>query len=289
MADEDVRPEDGAFTERHWEELLAAELGCALRVRYTRARRYVLEMGPPGVDGTRLLKMNRRFSEAPADVRAAVVGWLRSGRRAKKASACLGEWIDATFGTPEPGARPRVTVRQQGAAHDLAELARGLLGEEFSGEFGPENPEPTITWGRAARGRARHSLRLGSFDYSTRILRIHPVLDQEAVPRWFVRFVLFHELLHAALPVEVVGGRRQWHGRAFRTRERAYADTPRAETWERENLRALIRSARTGKPLRAPARAERAERAERAKPPAKPRAGWRQGWLFDVLGARRDR
>ncbi len=286
-------PAGAAFTERDWERLLSAELRATVEVRYTRARRYVLEMGPEGsgdAPGARRLKMNRRFAEAPPDVRDAVVRWLRSGRRARRASDRLGEWIDATFGRPDPAARPRVTVRQRGEAHDLGPLAAELLREEFDGEFGPDNPEPTITWGRAVRGRARHSLRLGSFDYTTRILRVHPVLDQGAVPRWFVRFVLFHELLHAALPVEVVGGRRQWHGPAFRRRERAYADTARAEAWERRHLRALIRSARTGKPLRGRADDDGRGRARAARPasPETPPRGWRQGWLFDVLAGKRD-
>ena len=84
------------------------------------------------------------------------------------------------------------------------------------------------------------------------MVRIHPVLDQVAVPRWFVGFVLYHELLHAALgDAPETGSRKRHHGPEFRSREAAHPDYERAITWEKRYVNALIRSARTGKPLRA--------------------------------------
>ena len=76
-------------------------------------------------------------------------------------------------------------------------------------------------------------------------MRIHPVLDREAVPSWYVRYILFHELLHAALPSEPRPRERCiHHGAEFRRRERGYTDYGRASRWEKENLSRLIRLAR---------------------------------------------
>ncbi len=76
-------------------------------------------------------------------------------------------------------------------------------------------------------------------------MRIHPVLDREDVPSWYVRYILFHELLHAALPSERQQRERCiHHGGEFRRRERAYADYGKALRWEKENLSRLIRLAR---------------------------------------------
>jgi hypothetical protein len=94
-------------------------------------------------------------------------------------------------------------------------------------------------------------------------VRIHPVLDQPAVPVWFVRYVLFHELLHAVLPPRRGRGSR-WihHGAEFRRRERDYADYARAIAWEDAHMPALIRSAKRGTPMRAvPAQAQASSRA----------------------------
>ena len=108
------------------------------------------------------------------------------------------------------------------------------------------HPRPEWTWGRRAKSRARRSLQLGCYVKELHLVRIHTVLDQAAVPAWFVRFVLFHEILHAALP-----GEKQPHGRAFRERERAHPDYPAAVDWQKKNLEALIRSARRGEPMKA--------------------------------------
>jgi hypothetical protein len=103
------------------------------------------------------------------------------------------------------------------------------------------------------------------------VVRIHPVLDQPLVPEWFVRFILFHELLHAELDTSgasagfeappATGARRRFHGPEFRRRERAYPDYRRALEWERRHVRALIRSARSGKPVSSTPRLARAPQA----------------------------
>ncbi len=47
-------------------------------------------------------------------------------------------------------------------------------------------------------------------------------------------------MLHQAVPVREVGGRRIVHGPEFRRREQAYPDHERAKRWEQENLRLLL-------------------------------------------------
>jgi hypothetical protein len=68
-----------------------------------------------------------------------------------------------------------------------------------------------------------------------------------------VRYVLFHELLHAIHPPRRDENRR-WihHGREFRRRERAYPGYAVAIEWEKRHIPALIRSARRGEALETP-------------------------------------
>jgi hypothetical protein len=189
------------------------------------------------------VRMHRFFGAAPEEVGEALAGWIRAGRRARRACALLDGWIDARL-AELPTARPRgASLRPRGEVHDLDALAEPLFGAEFAHDFSERLARPGITWGRRGRSQARRSLHLGSFAAERNVVRIHRALDQPAVPDWFVRFVLFHEILHAALP-----GHN--HGPAFRTRERAYADYRRARRWERDHIAALIRSARTGRPMK---------------------------------------
>jgi len=205
--------------------------------------------------------MHAMFDAAPPHVHDAVVRWIRSGRRAPRACELLDRWIMESL---ESLPRTReLAVDARGDAHDLAALAREIFGGELAADFADEARRPRVTWGRKGQSRTRHSLRLGSFDAEDSIVRIHPVLDQPAVPVWFVRYVLFHELLHAVLPPRRGRGSR-WihHGAEFRRCERAYADYARAIAWEDAHMPALIRSARRGTPMRAvPVEAAPAQRA----------------------------
>lgn len=241
------------FSAAEWERFLSHQLGREVRVRYGRARRQVI-VAHPERSGLRV-RMNQVFERAPEDVRVAVADWLRVGRSARGACRELDGWIASIVTTLGPPRAPRLVVR--GAHHDLAEITAELLADEFRAL--PRERHPSgVTWGRRGSRSARRSLQLGSFDPETTLVRIHPVLDQVAVPRWFVRYVLFHELLHAELNEPCRESRRyRHHGHEFRQRETAYPGTAHALTWQQENLPALLRSARTGKPMARPRRATR--------------------------------
>ena len=59
-----------------------------------------------------------------------------------------------------------------------------------------------ICWGSEgrARGRKRSTIKLGSYSAQEQLIRIHPRLDQPFVPRYFISFVIFHEMLHHVMP-----------------------------------------------------------------------------------------
>jgi len=243
------------FSAEDWARFLSGQLGRAVRVRYGRARRQVIVAYPERA-GLRV-RMNHAFGRAPEPVRIAVADWLRVGRHGRAACRALDDWIASIVGTLGPPRLPRILTR--GVHHDLGEILLDLLAHEFRDLPGESRPS-AVTWGRRGPRGALRSLQLGSFDPETALIRIHPVLDQPAVPRWFVRYVLFHELLHSELDQACRSTKRaQHHGREFRRREAAYFDTARALEWQDRNLAALLRSARTGSPIRI-ARPKRARR-----------------------------
>ena len=235
------------MTPAQWEVWLADRLGRRVEVAYGRARTVPVQV----IDDSRTLRvrLHRFFAAAPPDVCEALAAWLRAGRRARRACRRLDAWIDAQLrGLPARAPR-RQRLRPQGDHHDLADLAAFLLARDFAGDFeGRRHPE--VTWGRRGRSQARHSLLLGSYVPARNLVRVHSVLDRPQVPRWFVSYVLFHEILHAALPGSD-------HGPAFRARERAYPDYERAAGWQRAHIARLIRVARRTRATPAPARASR--------------------------------
>lgn len=253
-----------------WERFLARELGCPVRVAFGRSRTVPVQAASAlvGARGEGLeVRMHRMFEAAPDDVRTALARWLRSGRRARRACVRLDGWIDLRL-SEEPAAAPRrLRVEPAGRRYDLAALSTPLFEDEFAGDFRDGRPRPALTWGRRGRSASRRSLRLGSYDVDAHVVRIHRVLDQASVPPWFVRFVLMHEILHAALPPRRVdGGRWVHHGPDFRAREASYPDYRAALRWEERNLPRLIAAARSGEPFRPVAEPPR-----RRTPPRRPR------------------
>lgn len=190
------------------------------------------------------IRLHRAFLDADEEVIAALGLWLRAGRRARRAGALLDAWIEQhVLTTPEA---PRRTRRgsPQGDCYDLAALAADLWDGFMAGAL-PAEQRPWLEWGPRRASRSRGGLRLGSWDPATNRVRIHPVLDSPTVPTWFVRTVLVHELLHAALPpLRDAAGRWRPHHPEFRRREAEWPDHQRARAWERTNLGALVRRAR---------------------------------------------
>lgn len=265
-----------ALDERAWEALLSEQVGAPVEVRYGRARREVVQLRRER--GRLQLRLGRVMEHAPPPVQAALAEWIaRRGTRSASLRV-LDHWIELRLRELARQA-PAAALSPRGAHHDLEPVARELARVEFAAHFG-ERGLPALGWGRAGRSRSRRSLRLGSFDPLHYSVRVHPVLDSAQTPGFFVRYILFHELLHAVLdgpPQE--GARRRTHGPEFRARERSYVDFERSREWEREHIGALIACARAGAPF-APA----GKRASRRPPP--PRApqpqhkSWAQRLLF---------
>ncbi len=125
-----------------------------------------------------------------------------------------------------------------GQFHDLEWLmkkASDLLQND------PELEGIKITWGR--KGKGKRSIRLGSYDFEQRLVRIHPSLDQRWVPGFFIEYIIYHELLHALYPpVDDGSGRRDVHTKEFRQMEELYPHYKEALAWEAQHIHLLLQS-----------------------------------------------
>ncbi len=158
-----------------------------------------------------------------------------------KASQEIGRYIDQSpgrSGSTHKIPTPRPTRLQTvGKVHDLRVIFDQLNHSYFDGDV-----ECRITWGRngARRGKARRSIKVGSYTLEDDIIRIHPGLDQEWVPDYYLQWVVYHEMLHAMHPIPVVNGRRRFHTSAFSRDERRFSHFHEAVAWEKQNLPALL-------------------------------------------------
>ncbi|MBA2269092.1 MAG: M48 family metallopeptidase [Chthoniobacterales bacterium] len=99
-----------------------------------------------------------------------------------------------------------------------------------------------VVWGRRRRTRPKEYFVFGTIQEEDRIIRINPSLDQPFVPLWFIKYILYHEMLHSVIPDEIgPSGRRRVHTDEFYRREQQYPHYRRARRWEEENLARFLR------------------------------------------------
>ncbi len=180
-------------------------------------------------------RVHHMFARAPADVVRALADYA-SGSRAG-ASRRIDEFVRSN----EEGVRRTRIARQVqslepiGRYFDLQAIFEALNRAYFGGAV-----DAAIGWGREAPRRRRRSIKMGTYFHDTRVIRIHPALDRPEVPEYFVRFIVFHEMLHHVVQPVTIGGRRVSHTVEFRDRERAYPEYERAIAWERKHLSLLL-------------------------------------------------
>jgi hypothetical protein len=211
---------------------LSDELGLPVRLSVTDNRTTMISFrrAPSALR----LRLHHMFLDAPEPVVRAVADY--AGRGHRRAGRVLDDFIRRE--------QPRIRQERDLSDERFSPVGRFFHLEEIrdllNDRFFQGGVRACIGWGRTPGRRRRKSIRLGVYDHQTREIRIHPALDHPEVPRFFVEFIVFHEMLHQLFPSSNGPGRRVHHPRAFRDRERAFPLYEAAIAWERENLRALL-------------------------------------------------
>ncbi len=213
---------------------LRANLELPLRLSITDNRRTMISLRKQ--PGFMELRLHHMFLTADAETIRALCRYVGHGDR--QASALLGQYIEQHRGGIRKRVRRLPQLSTAGVHHDLLQIFSAVSTQHFQGR-----DDLRITWGRAAetkRWRARRSIKLGSYCSRDKLIRIHPALDAATVPRFFVEYIVYHEMLHHVLPPSIRAGRRQLHGRDFKRLERQFPEYAAALAWERENLDWLL-------------------------------------------------
>lgn len=132
----------------------------------------------------------------------------------------------------------QLNLEQEGRHFDLRAIFDRLNARHFRGRLRGYK----VVWGQRRKRRAKDYFVFGTIQEEDRVIRINPRLDQPWVPRWFLEYVLYHEMLHSVVPDETdAAGRRRVHTEEFYRREKAFRRYRRARRWEDENLARFLR------------------------------------------------
>jgi hypothetical protein len=182
------------------------------------------------------VRLHHMFADADPVITRALARYIAEND--PEASRILGDFIDGNSGHVRGRARrqPAQVIFTAGEHHDLRSIYDELNARYFGNKI-----DALITWGaKNGRPRRRNSIKMGSYAVEDRLIRIHRSLDREFVPRFFVAWIVFHEMLHQVHDIRVKNGRREFHSKEFLADEAMYDRFEEAKRWERSHLDALL-------------------------------------------------
>lgn len=201
-------------------------------------RRRMISVWRRGVDVLEV-RLQRAFLAAPPEVLDELAKMV-AGEPADRAvlRTFVAEYFqDGDTHVPVPRT-PRTSSSRsgdRGCHHDIAQYARELNALYLNGRS-----TARVQWGRRGQKRSTRSIRFACYDLSRNLVIMNRKLDSPDIPRYFVEFVLFHEMLHEVLGIgEKADGRRDIHGRVFKLMETTYPDYDKALRFEKDLLTRL--------------------------------------------------
>jgi hypothetical protein len=187
-------------------------------------------------EGRYEVRLHHMFADADPVITRALARYIADNDA--DASRVLGDFIDVNSGHVRGRARraPAQVLFTAGEHHDLRQIF-----DELNARYFENRIEAAITWGaRTGRPRRRNSIKMGSYSVEERLIRIHRSLDRSFVPRFFVAWIVFHEMLHQVHDIRVKNGRREFHSKAFLADEAQFEHYDEARLWERRHLDAIL-------------------------------------------------
>ena len=176
-------------------------------------------------------RIHHMFLDAPAYVVDALVRYVTHGDR--EASAILGDYIDDN-GFRLARRKRNAPLVTKGKHHDLLALYEKLNDRYFDGG---DQRSHHVGQGSDVRrprsGRRSSSEATRAFDRS---IRVHPALDEKWVPRYFVAYIVYHEMLHHVIPGSRGLGRVNLHPPEFKEREKEFRHFERSLEWEKKHV-----------------------------------------------------
>jgi|GEM_PF-637009 len=115
-----------------------------------------------------------------------------------------------------------------GCRYDLREVFNNVNHKWFDGSL-----ESVLRWGRPGSKTSYQSTRRGTAGTLSHCITIAGIYNRPDVPEFAMESIMYHEMLHIAIPPRRERGRNIIHGADFRKRERSFPHYEKWRQWER--------------------------------------------------------
>jgi len=175
------------------------------------------------------VRLHEAFLNAPATVLNALGAYLRSRR--DRDWTQVGVFARSIPIAGQPAAP--ITGSSAGRVYDL-----DIIRRRVNKRFFEDRLTCRVIWGRNT-GRKRKYARSRSICYGTyrpdqNLVRIHPRLDRKDVPEEFVEYIVFHEMLHAAIPARKGPNGHRHHPAEFKVMEKRFPGYRRMKAYSKQ-------------------------------------------------------
>lgn len=180
-------------------------------------------------DCTRV-SLHRMFLKAPLKVMQDLTGYLKQEK--KNLTPDVKAYIEKSLQTFDYSHQLDLKKLQvKGKEYHLQSIYDQLNEEYFEKKL-----KLSITWFGNTKRANRSRITFGLYYDPLKLIKINRLLDQPYFPIYFVRYVVYHEMLHYVCPTYVdERGVKQIHSKEFKTKEKEFKEFEQAQSWMRQN------------------------------------------------------
>jgi hypothetical protein len=199
----------------------------------------------------RKLSVPRCFNDAPEEIKNRLIDWalLPCRPRGQHKSAVrrqrsllekeLWNYLGSLPNAPRRTSRfnpDTFPSDSRGRVFDLQEVFATVNAAHFNGAL-----SALVRWGKARSKMSYHMTKNDAKGNKVNLITIAGVYNHPEVPRFAIEAIMYHEMLHIAIPPHKNNGRNVIHGKEFKEREKIFSHYPEWRKWEREKLPWLAR------------------------------------------------
>ena len=169
--------------------------------------------------GRVLLRIHWMFLKSEDEVKRAVAEFI--AKRSKESIEILRRFIKG-FPLPERKLRKAASSREKGKFVNLRQIFDEVNREYFAGRI-----KSQITFGRYIHKRRKSRfINLGYYREDIDTIYISTRLDRIGIPEVFIKFIVYHEMLHAMEKESETEccRRRRRHSKSFREKEKMFKE-----------------------------------------------------------------
>ncbi len=179
-------------------------------------------------NGGLVLRLHNMFVNAPYSVLEHIIAWVNTPSLGSNKLKPFIRQNSEKIKKPRLKKFNPVRLEHKGRYFNLQSLFAELNAKYFDSRL-----EMRITWGKKIKIKRTKTVMLGSYHHGTKLITISRKLDRFRIPAYFIKYVIYHEMIHAYLGARKnKNGRRIIHCAEFKKIEREFHDYDKAINFE---------------------------------------------------------